>query len=123
MAWNSDLPIGSLSFFKAAVQDLFKADQILGDKHIQRCSLLQSNQSTEENPTDFVLYSDRISTMWPSYVLDERCRIRPGPETPVVNFVLLKALLLSTDLASNSELDRISDENLRFLDGTDISGQ
>ena len=55
-------------------------------------------------------------------MLDERCRIRPGPDTPVINFGLLKELLLSTDLARNAELEWVSGKNLRFLDGTDIYG-
>ena len=60
--------------------------------------------------------------MWPSYVLDDRCRVRPGPETPIVNFVSLKDLLLSTNLARNAELSWVSEKNLRFLDREDITG-
>ena len=53
-------------------------------------------------------------------MLDEALRIRPGPETPRVNFVNLKELLLSTDLARNAELEWAGPKNLRFLDGTDM---
>ena len=58
--------------------------------------------------------------IFPSYVLDEALRIRPGPETPRVNFVNLKELLLSTDLERNAELEWASAKNLRFLDGSDM---
>ena len=70
-----------------------------------------------------MLFSDRVHSMWPSYVLDERCRVRPGPQTPVVNFVTLKNLLLSRDLARNQELSWVSEKNLRFLDREDLTGQ
>ena len=58
--------------------------------------------------------------LFPSYVLDDRLRIRPGPETPLINFTNLKELLLSTDLARNAELEWASPKNLRFLDGSDM---
>lgn len=40
-----------------------------------------------------------------------------------MNFAQLKELLLSKDLSRSAELDWISSKNLRFLDGTDITGQ
>ena len=61
--------------------------------------------------------------IFPTYVFDERCRIRPGPDTQRVNFNSLKELLLSKDLARNSELDWVSAKHLRFLDGTEMLGQ
>ena len=64
-----------------------------------------------------------MKRMFPTYKLDSRCRIRPGPDTPTVNLAQLKELLLSKDLSRNSELDWVSSKNLRFLDGTDINGQ
>ena len=42
--------------------------------------------------------------VYPTYKLDEKLRVRPGPESQRVNFVQLKQLLLSTDLARNEEL-------------------
>ena len=90
---------------------------------MERFSLRRENQSTAEHPTDYMLFSDRIHTMWPSYVLDGRCRLRPGPETPVINFVSLKELLLSKNLARNAELNWVSTNNLRFLARTDMTGQ
>ena len=61
--------------------------------------------------------------IFPTYVFDERCRIRPGPDTQRVNFNSLKELLLSKDLARNSELDWVSAKHLRFLDGAEMLGQ
>ena len=61
--------------------------------------------------------------MWPTYVLNSRCAIRPGPDTVTTNFEQLKELLLSKDLSRNAELDWVSAKNLRFLDGRSIVGQ
>ena len=58
--------------------------------------------------------------IFPTYVLDESLRIRPGPETPRVNFLNLKDILLSTDLERNAELEWANAKNLRFLDGADM---
>jgi len=50
-------------------------------------------------------------------------RIRPGPETPRVNFQWLKELLLSKDLSRNTELEWIDNcKGLRFLEDQDITG-
>ena len=81
------------------------------------------NQSTVENPTEFELYSDRFVRVFPSYVLDSRMRIRPGPDTPRIDFSWLKELLLSKDLSRNAELDWVqSAKDLQFLQGDDIFG-
>ena len=88
-----------------------------------RFTLKPELQSTAENLTEFELYSDRIHRMWPGYVLDNRCRVRPGPDTTTVNLVSLQALLLSTDLGRNAELDWVSGKNLRFLDQAETMGQ
>lgn len=87
-----------------------------------RFSLKRDNQSTKDNPTAYMLFSDRVRDVFPGYVVDDRCRMRPGPETLTVDFLNLKELLLSNDLARDSELDWISNKNLRFLDGTDMQG-
>ena len=58
-----------------------------------------------------------MTRVFPTYIYDERCRIRPGPDTPTVNFNWLKELLLSKDLSRDAELDWVSANNLRFLDG------
>ena len=67
--------------------------------------------------TEFELCSDRFRRKFPTYHFDERLRVVPGPETPVVNFNALKALLLSKDLARNDELAAADRGDFRFLDG------
>ena len=79
-------------------------------------------QSKAELPTEFELYSDRVTRLFPGYILTDRQFIRPGPETPTVNLVKLRELLLSQDLARNAELEWVSASSLRFLDGTDTRG-
>ena len=69
-----------------------------------------------------MLFSDRFAQMFPSYVVDDDFRVRPGPETPRVNFADLKMLLLSKDLSSNKELSWININSRRFLDGQDMVG-
>ena len=86
-------------------------------------SLNPALQSKPDAPTEFELYSDRMTRIFPTYIFDQRCRIRPGPHTQTVNFEQLKDLLLSKDLARNLELDWVSAKHLRFLDGSDMSGQ
>jgi len=66
--------------------------------------------------------SDRHVRKYPGYLLDERCRARPGPNTPTINFQQLKDILLSTDLSRNEELAWIKDNSFRFLDGQDMKG-
>ena len=54
--------------------------------------------------------------------MDSLFRIRPGKDTPTVNIAWLKELLLSKDLTRQSELDWVSQEGYRFLDGKDLFG-
>ena len=55
--------------------------------------------------------------MYGTYLLDQRLKIVPGPETKTVNFNWLKNLLLSKDLWRNDELSWAKN-NLRFFDST-----
>ena len=118
--WNSAIPMIGQIFVLIGLQEIFRNDECLADPENNRFSINPAMQSTAENPTPFDLYSDRIARIFPTYVLDEGLRIRPGPETPRVNLVNLKELLLSTDLARNAELEWASPKNLRFLDGSDL---
>ena len=59
-----------------------------------------------------------MERIYPGYKFDDRCRITPGPDTPVVNFNEHKELLLSTDLSRLSELDWTKEGKCRFLDGS-----
>ena len=61
-----------------------------------------------------------MNSKYPSYIFDERCKVIPGPETPLYNFVELKELLLSKDLSRDADFDC---NDLRFLDGkVDMTG-
>jgi hypothetical protein len=79
-------------------------------------------QETETNKTGFELFSDRYYRQYPTYQLDDRLRVMPGPDTETVNFAKLKEILLSKDLSRNEELAWIS-KGLRFFDGkSDLTG-
>ena len=106
----------------ACLQELYKKDEVLADYEINKWTLNPSHQSTAENPTQFEIFSDRIHRLFPTYVLNSRCCVRPGPETVTMSFTYLKELLLSKDLSRNTELEWVSTKNLRFLDGADITG-
>jgi len=80
---------------------MFKNDEIFADLMHNRFSLNREHQSTSAKTTEFELFSDRFVRLFPTYVLDYRCRIRPGPETKTVNFAYLKELLLCKDLSRN----------------------
>ena len=69
-----------------ALNDLWRNDEILCDRDLDRFSTNPSMQQTDENQTGFELMSDRHFRKYSSYLLDERCRPRPGPNTPVINF-------------------------------------
>jgi len=120
--WYSMLPMLAIPFLMMGLQDLFRNDEVLADSHNERFSVNLAMQSTDDNPTDFWLFSDRFQVVFPGYVLDDRCRVRPGPDTPVVNFANLKELLLSKDLSRNEELSWVNAESLRFLDQQDMTG-
>ena len=106
-----------------ALQDLYRNDELLADRAMERFSFNPEVQSTEKNVTEYELFSDRFTRMFPAYSLDERLRVRPGNETPRVNFKWLRELLLSQDLSRDGELEWIRDgKELRFLDGEDMLG-
>ena len=103
------IPMVTAAFLRAGLQDLFKADEVLGDKELNRFTLNQENQSTALAPTEFELYSDRMQRLYPHFVLDEKLRLRPGPTAKRINFEELRSLLLSTDLSRCEELSHIKD--------------
>jgi hypothetical protein len=113
-------PLLSPYLIHLVMEDYYRDDMVLADREIDRYSLNPKMQHTNDNPTGYHLFSDRVVHMYPGYVLDEELRIRPGPTTPTVNFNYLKDLLLSKDMSRMQELDWI-DENggtFRFLDST-----
>ena len=120
--WSSMIPMLAGFFIMVGLNDLFKNDEILADLMHNRFSLNPERQSTAAMTTEFELFSDRFVRLFPTYVLDYRCRIRPGPETQTANFDNLKSLLLCKDLSRNQELDWVSGKNLRFLDGSSMLG-
>ena len=111
-----------MAFVFIALQDIYKKDEILADYEHNLWSLNPAHQSTEANPTEFEIFSDRIHRLWPNCILSSRCAIRPGPDIPTLNFAQLKELLLSKDISRDAELAWVSTKNLRFLDGTNIFG-
>ena len=110
----------SLLDIKNILMDLYRNDQILTDEEMNRFSMQQRNQNQMLRPTQFDLCSDRLVTKFPTYELDKKCRIVPGPKTQLRNFNELKDLLLSKDLTRDNAFDR---NEFQFLDGkVDMSG-
>ena len=100
--------------------DLYRNDQILCNHDFNLFSLDKKNQSTTQITTDYLLCSDKMNSKYPSYMLDQRCKIVPGPNTPLYNFADLKELLLSKDLSRDADFDCT---DIRFLDGkVDMTG-
>ena len=97
-AWDSMIPKVTTFFVLVGLQDLYRNDEILCDKEINRFTTNRAYQKTAENDTEFELFSDRMQRLYPTYQFDHKCRLRPGPETPRTNLNELKSLLLSTDL-------------------------
>ena len=108
-----------------ALCDLYRNDEILCDREMNRYSVKGVNQETKSDQTGYELFSDRFHKMYTGYVFDKKGLIQPGPDTPVVNFDYLKELLLSKDLSRGKELEWIGKDaaKFRFLDGkVDMSG-
>ena len=80
------------------VNELYRNDEVLTDRVMNWYSINPQVQNTESNPTNFNLCSDRIERDFNSYDLDNLGRMKPGKDTPTVNFAWLKELLLSKDL-------------------------
>ena len=76
----------SMEVVHRVIQDLYRADQILGDIELNRFSVNQRNQSTLYFKTEFQLCSDRFDEIYPSYQVDDRDRVTSGPYTPTHNF-------------------------------------
>ena len=53
----------------------------------------------------------------PNYCFDNRGRVRPGLNTPTLNFKKIKELLLSKNHSQNDSQVVVDDE-FRFFDGT-----
>ena len=79
--------------------ELYRNDEILTDAFENRYSAQKEMQDNPQNKTGFELYSDRITRIYPSYVLDGTLKLQPGPTTETMNFNTLKDILLSTDLS------------------------
>ena len=67
---------------------------------------------TKQNSNFFQIDSRKF----PGYQLDDKCRIKPKKDTPVVSFKWLKELLLSKDLDRADELNWANNGEYRFLD-------
>ena len=64
--------------------------------------------------------SDRLELKFPTYELDKKCRLIPGPKTSVQNFQQLKTKLLSKDLHQDA---KFNPNEVGFLDGKlDLTG-
>jgi len=112
------IPLAFPAFVLFALLDLYMDNQLLADREVLKFTLNSAHQHSPLNETDFMLYSDRIRTAYPGYILDSQNRVIPGPNTPTVNFDKIISILLSKDLSRNEELSWIAKERDRFLDGT-----
>jgi hypothetical protein len=104
-------------FVLFALLDLYMDDKVLADREVNLFTLNPAHQHNPMNETNFMLYSDRIRAVYPSYELDNKNRVVAGPETPTLNFNEVVSILLSKDLNRNEELKWVEKETGgRFLD-------
>jgi len=113
----------STPFLRGVLMDLYRNDQVLCDREMDRFTLDPAMQHKEGvNETGFELHSDRFTRMFPGYNLTDNGLMEPKEDTPTVNFNHLKELLLSKDLSRGAELEWANTET-RFLDRTvDMNG-
>jgi hypothetical protein len=57
-----------------------------------------------------------MKSKFPSYVLDKKLRLQPGPETKTLNFPKHKDLMLSKDLSRLPEFRKICESEAMLLD-------
>ena len=120
---TSYMPSAVNKLTQGTLMTMMVKDKVLVNTQSTMFSLNKKNQSTEDNPTDFELFSDRMHRRFPSYITDCTARrIMPGPDSPRINLNTLKEILLSTDLSRDAELPDTSGKVSQFLDGADISG-
>lgn len=101
--------------------DLYKNDEVLSDAQTDTWTTDKKRQRTSANPdSEYELYSDRMTRVFPGLVLNDRQILNAGPGTPTLNYKQLKSLLLSKDLGRNREFDWLQGRNFRFLDGEDL---
>ena len=103
--------------FSMTLFDLYRNDEVLCDRELNLWTLKRENQYSPTNKTDFLLFSDRLCKDFPGYQLDNLMTLRPKPDTPTMNFDVIKEILLSKDLSRNKELEYANSEEYRFLDG------
>jgi hypothetical protein len=101
--------------------DLYRNDECLSDIQTDTYTLKKELQRSASNPdSEYELFSDRITRIFPSLVLDDRLILQPGPQSQTVNYKWLKELLLSKELGRDKELEWVGKKNFRFLDGADL---
>lgn len=89
--------------------DLYQNDELFGDYNLDLYTLKRTE--------GFDTFSERKVKKFSTYVYDEHLLLRPGPETPLVNFDYLKGLLLSKDCDRMQELELLTSGECKFLDG------
>lgn len=99
--WSSLVPMTTIFHLFVGLLDVFRNDEVLADYECNKFTLNPNLQSKVGRPSEYELYSDRIARVFPTYKLDEKLRVRPGPESQTVSFLWLKELLLSNDIARN----------------------
>ena len=86
MKRNSNWPTPSVKNVAIAGLDLWRNDELMCDKEGHRFSVDRKQQRTDQNESEFELYSDRYQRKFSHYTLVDRLRFNPGPDTPVVNW-------------------------------------
>lgn len=76
----------SIDDFVNVLYELYRDDQILADKEMNRFSLDFRYQNTTSNLQEFMLCSDRFVTNFPVYTVDQQCRVVPKPSVKTLNF-------------------------------------
>lgn len=92
----------------SAMMDLVFNDEIMANWNFTRFTMKKENQRSDSNDTGYELFSDRIRRVFPQYSLNQQyLTFLPKPDTPTVNFIEFKELMLSKDLSRLAELDWI----------------
>ena len=105
MKRDSYWPVPHPFLTKHVLLELFRNDEVLANKEMDRFTANRVHQKSSENDSEYELFSDRCQRLYSHYDVDERLVFKPKPDTPTVNLKKLKEILLSKDLSRDKELD------------------
>ena len=103
------------------IQNLYREDLFYADRQMVGWSAIKDDSTPDKAALE--TFSDKMSRLFPDYVIDEGMHIRPKPEAKRLNFGKLIEMLRSKDEALLETFYPLGEDGKRgplFLDGTPL---